>query len=123
MVLSLGDFKFNWDQTNSIALQSEFGISKNERINNNPALFRQSLQSQSITIDGKTLPYKRDKQSGLKKLYELANSGKSHILVTGYGKYLGKFAIMSINENQSIFTDNGLFFTQSFSLELVRDYE
>lgn len=123
MVLSLGGFKFNWRQTDSISRESDFGISQNERVQNHPALFRANLGNESLKIDGHTLPYQGDKQDALKKLYALANAGRSYALITGYGKYLGKFVITKISENQAVFTDNGLFFTQSFSLELKKDYE
>ncbi|MBE2987218.1 phage tail protein [Campylobacter sp. RM12920] len=123
MVLSLGGFKFNWKQTDSISKESEFGISSNDRINNYPALFRANLGNESIKIDGHTLPYSGDKQEALKELYALAGAGLSYPLVTGYGKYLGKFIITKISESQAVFTDNGLFFTQGFSLELKRDYD
>lgn len=123
MVLSLGGFKFNWKQTDGISRESEFGISENIRIGNYPALFRANLGNESIKIDGHTLPYQGDKQEALKELYALAKAGISYPLVTGYGKYLGKFVITKISESQAVFTDNGLFFTQGFSLELKRDYD
>ncbi|MGG7074579.1 phage tail protein [Campylobacter sp. 9BO] len=123
MVLSLGGFKFGWKQTDSISRESDFAISANERISNHPALFRTNLGSESIKIDAHTLPNNGDKQSALKPLYDLASAGLSYPLITGYGKYLGKFVITKISESQAVFTDNGLFFTQGFSLELKRDYD
>lgn len=123
MILSLGGFKFKYGRVGSISIESDFGISENSRIKNYPAFFKNSLGTQTITIDGNTLPYNGDKQNSLKKLYELANAGLAYSLVTGHGKYLGKFIIIKISENRSIFTDNGLFFTQSFTLELKRDFE
>lgn len=122
MVLNLGGFSFNFKQVGSVEIDSEFGISQNERIGNYSALFRANLGKQSVKIDGQTLPYNGDKQNGLKELYALASAGGSYALVTGYGKYLGRFAIAKISQNQAVFTDDGLFFTQSFSLELLRDY-
>lgn len=122
MVLSLGGFKFNWKQTDSISRESEFGISSSDRIGNYPALFRTNLGSESIKIDAHTLPNNGDKQSALKPLYDLASTWLSYVLVTGYGKYLGKFVITKISESQAVFTDNGLFFTQGFLLELKRDF-
>lgn len=123
MVLSLGGFKFTWKQTDGISKESKFGISENIRIGNYPALFRANLGSESLKIDAHTLPYKGDKQDALKGLYALAKLGVSYPLVTGYGKYLGKFVITKISENQAVFTDNGLFFSQGFSLELKKDYD
>lgn len=123
MVLNLGGFKFDWMQTDSIGKESEFGISSNERVANYPALFRANLGSQTITIEGKTLPYGKDKQTGLKRLYELAQDAKSYPLTNGAGKYFGRFVIIKISETRSIFTKDGLFISQSFNVELRRDYD
>ncbi|QCD52227.1 phage tail protein [Campylobacter sp. RM16192] len=123
MVLNLGGFKFDWMQTDSISKESEFGISSNDRINNYPLLFRANLGSQTITISGKTLPYSKDRQTGLKRLYELANEATSYPLTNGAGKYFGRFVIIKISETRSIFTKEGLFISQSFSVELRRDHD
>ena len=122
MVLNLGGFKFSWKQVNGVSIETSFGISAQDRIQNHPALISANLGSQSLNIEGQTLPFKHDKQSALKRLYELANTRQSHTLTNGNGKYLGRYAIIKISEKQAIFTPNGAFFTQGFSLELKRDY-
>lgn len=123
MVLNLGGFKFRWEQTNSIGIETAFGISEQERIQNYPALFSANLGSSTIDIEGQTLPYHGDKQGALKPLYALAALRQSLPLTNGNGKYFGRFVIVKISEKQAIFTPNGAFFTQSFSLELKRDYD
>ncbi|WP_297905556.1 phage tail protein [uncultured Campylobacter sp.] len=123
MVLNLGGFKFEWKQTSEIAVETEFGINSAERINNHSALLNANLGTQSITLSGQTLPFACDGQSALKPLYALAELRKSLPLVTGLGKYLGRFAIEKISENRSVFAPNGAFFTQTFSLTLRRDYD
>lgn len=123
MVLNLGGFKFEWKQTSEIAIETEFSISSAERINNHSALVNANLGTQSITLSGQTLPFACDGQSALKPLYALAELRKSLPLVTGLGKYLGRFAIEKISENRSVFAPNGAFFTQTFSLTLRRDYD
>ena len=67
--------------------------------------------------------YNGDKQTALKRLYELARGRQSYALTNGNGKYFGRFAVIKISEKQAVFTPNGAFFTQSFSLELRRDYD
>lgn len=123
MVLNLGGFKFNWKQVGSISVETEFGISQNERIANYEAIFRVNLGSQTINIEGQTLPCLGDKQTALKRLYELANLASSYPLTNGVGKYLGRFVITKISEKQTVFTADGLFFTQTFTMELKRDYD
>lgn len=123
MVLNLGGFSFTWKQLKGIGIESDFGISKASRIQNYPALIRANKEEQTVTLSGETLPNSGDKQKALKPLYELASLGQSYVLVNGNGKYFGKFAIAKISENQTIFTSSGSFFKQSFTLELVRDYD
>ncbi|WP_298756833.1 phage tail protein [uncultured Campylobacter sp.] len=123
MVLNLGGFKFEWKQTSEIAVETEFGITSQERIANFEALLSAKLGSQSINLNGQTLPFAQDGQEALKPLYALAELRQSLPLVTGRGKYLGKFAIEKISENRSVFAPNGAFFTQTFSLTLRRDYD
>ena len=123
MVLNLGGFKFNWKQVGGISLETEFGISSQDRIQNHPALFAANLGNQIVNIEGQTMPYNGDKQTALKRLYELARDRQSYALTNGNGKYFGRFAVTKISEKQAVFTPNGAFFTQSFSLELRRDYD
>lgn len=123
MVLNLGGFKFEWKQTSEIAIETEFGITSQERIANFEALLSAKLGSQTVNLNGQTLPFACDGQSALKPLYALAELRQSLPLVTGLGKYLGRFAIEKISENRSVFAPNGAFFTQTFSLILRRDYD
>ena len=121
--LNLNPPRFRWEQTNSIDTQTDFGISEQERIQNYPALFSANLGSSTLNIEGQTLPYHGDKQGALKPLYALAALRQSLPLTNGNGKYFGRFVIVKISEKQAVFTPNGAFFTQSFSLELKRDYD
>lgn len=123
MVLNLGGFKFTWKQVGGISLETEFGISSQDRIQNHPVLFAANLGNQTISVDGQTLPYQGDKQTALKRLYDIAYSRQSYALTNGNGKYFGRFTVVKISEKQAVFTPNGAFFTQSFSLELRRDYD
>ena len=123
MVLNLGGFKFNWKQVGGISFETEFGISSQDRIQNHPVLFAAHLGNQTVSIEGQTMPYNGDKQTALKRLYDIAYSRQSYPLTNGNGKYFGRFVVIKISEKQAVFTPNGAFFTQSFSLELRRDYD
>ena len=106
-----------------ISLETEFGISSQDRIQNHPVLFAANLGNQAVSIEGWTMPYNGDKQTALKRLYELAHGRQSYPLTNGNGKYFGRFAVIKISEKQAVFTPNGAFFTQSFNIELRRDYD
>ena len=120
MVLNLGGFKFEWHMVEGINIESEFGIGFNERILNTPAFFRASLGKSKITLDCKTLPFKKDGNSALDPLYALANDGLSYPLVSGSGKYLGRYVVVKISETRAIFTQSGAFLAQNFTLELEK---
>ena len=69
MVLNLGGFKFNWKQVGGISLETEFGISSQDRIQNHPALFAANLGNQAVSIEGQTMHYNGYKQTALKSHY------------------------------------------------------
>lgn len=123
MVLNLGGFKFNWKQVGNISIMTDFGISSQNRVQNFPALISTNLGNQTINLTGQTLPKQGDRQTALKSLYSLANTRQSYALVNGNGKYYGRFSILKITENQAIFTPQGSFFAQSFTIELQKDYD
>ncbi|PSM51374.1 phage P2 GpU family protein [Campylobacter blaseri] len=123
MVLVLGGYEFSWQMINNMGLESEFGLSENERVANYPSLFRANLGKQNITLNCKTLPFAKHGNSALKPLYDLASLGLSYPLVSGNGEYFGRFVIEKISENRAIFTKDGHFFTQTFNLTLKRDYD
>ncbi len=56
----------------------------------------------------------------LEYLRQIAHMGP-HILVTGQGKILGKFVILSVEEKQSVFHHNGTPKKQEFTIKL-REY-
>lgn len=120
MVLSLGGFKFDWHMADGMSFESEFGISSNERILNTPAYFRANLGKTKVSLECKTLPFRKHGNSALDPLYLLANAGGSYPLVSGTGRYLGRYVILRIGDVRSIFTPSGGFLAQSFSLELER---
>lgn len=120
MLYNLGGFKFDITMLNSFDLQSEFGISSNERISNTPMFFRANLGKTSLELNCKTLPFAKHANSALKPLYELATKALPYALVSGTGRYVGKFVITKINENRAIFDNAGRFFTQNFTLTLER---
>jgi phage protein U len=123
MLYSLGGFKFESAVLlESLSRTTEYGIQQNERINNHAALFAGKKETETIELSCRTLPAQGAKNNALEPLYKLAKGQKSYSLVCGTGKVLGKFAIGSIAENQSLYLDNGLFLAQTFTMSLIRDF-
>jgi phage protein U len=123
MIYSLGGFKFESSVAiDSIAKTTVYGITSQDRINNYASLYAAKKETQTITLTGKTLPSCGAKNNALEALYKLASKQVSYTLVSGSGKFIGRFAITSIVDTQSIFLPSGEFLGQSFSLTLTRDY-
>lgn len=119
MILNYGGFKFKWDRVSSVSLSTDFGIAKNDRLNNTPSFFATAKPHTSLKIEASTLPL-RDGNTSLNALYALATTAKAYALTAGNGRYLGRFVITKIDENRSTFISSGGFLAQSFTLELER---
>lgn len=122
MVLALGDFEFRALNFDSLERSLDFKIQSQDRLNNHNALLASSKESEKIKIQGKTLPLKGDRNIYLDKLENMAKKQESYTLAGANGRYYGKFAILSLSENQEAFIDGGGFLVQSFNIELERDY-
>lgn len=123
MVLNLGGFSFEARLLNGLSFSSDYKISSSERIKNYEIHQAPHLESLTLSISGKTLPFRFDGTKALKPLYDLATTQGALPLVGANGDYYGKFIIKTITEEQSVFVDGGGFFYQNFTLELIRDWE
>ncbi len=122
MILNLGGFLFETKHSVSIEISGTSGISLNERINNNAAHYRANLGKTSISLSGRTLPNSGDGNKKLEKLWQLMREAKALSLVAGDGKYYGKFVILEIKETRNLWTNDGKFLAQEFSLNLEQCY-
>jgi len=123
MLFSIGGFKFEAAVIpQSLKRSTDYGISSQERVQNHAALIAAKKQKEEIEIAGVTLPKNGAGNKALEPLYALAETQKSYLLTSGRGKMFGRFAITSVEEEQGLFTDDGSFLVQSFTLKLIRDY-
>jgi len=120
MVFNLGGFKFNQKQNLTATFSKDYAVSQQTRLSNAPALFCSSRPSTEITLNGETLPFV-DGTQALSKLYDIADKQKSITLTNGEGIVFGRFVVVSITEEQSVWVANGRFLKQSFSVVLRRD--
>ncbi|TQR29332.1 phage tail protein [Campylobacter sp. MIT 99-7217] len=122
MIFCLGEFKFEALNVDELEKSYEYGITSVARINNHNALISISKENESIKISGKTLPLKKDKNTYLDTLRQMASKNQSYAMCSASGLYFGKFVILSISEKQSAFLEGSGFLTQSFELNLQRDF-
>lgn len=127
-ILNLGGalFSVSTAALNSLARQSSFSWVTKERINRRPALEYTGRGEESISLEGHIYPHFEPYGNGqvvgirqLDKFYQMAEQGVPFDLVTGDGRALGLFCILSIHEEQAVFFDNGAFRSQAFSMELA----
>jgi phage protein U len=117
----MGSFKFESPVIlGQISKSVDYGISEQERINNYSVYFTAKKEKETITLSGVTLPNTGAKNTALDKLYSLAATKDTLLLSSGSGKSFGRFIITSINENRTVFVDNGAFLVQEFTVELLR---
>lgn len=120
-IFSLSGFKFKPHFDLGMSLDTSFGVKSYDLIASHKGFLRTTKGAQSLQISGETLPYKGDKQGALKLLYELAKSPSPLGLVNSHGDYFGAFFIIKISETRSNFNADGLFMSQSFTIDLERE--
>ena len=118
----LGDFIFDIKSIapNTLSRTTNYNWSDSERIGGLPNLQNLGLNSDQIELEGVFYP-KFNRY--LKCLNDLRNSNlvkNTNNLITDKGEILGKFAIISIKENQSYFDKNGEPQKVEFSMSLKR---
>lgn len=134
--LTLGDLKFGIDALAFNSLKKTFGgtLSQQARIGGQPALHFTGRPPRKISLAGTLFPTrllaepetadgaaKIVGRSDLETLRAMAESGKSRWLVAGNGDVFGKFAIESLNEDESAWLEEGTPLRIDFTISLVED--
>lgn len=123
MLLSLGSFTFAVDSAayDQLTIKAEYPWAKAERLGNLPQLQAIGKEHRSISLSGAVFPgYNNTGASVIEDLRELAASMEPQILVSGNGKNLGKWCVLSISEDDSLFFEQGTPRKQGFTIELER---
>lgn len=123
MIFVLGNFEFEALNVDEFERSLEYGIVSNERIKNHPCYVSIKKENEKLTISGKTLPLKKDKNTYLDELKKMGSKNEAYALCGANGVYYGSFVIMGIEEKQSAFVDGSGFLIQSFELKLERDFD
>jgi phage protein U len=121
MFFSLDEFQFTSKvNINSLSRSLDSGVTFQDRIANHAAAVAGKKWSETLSIEGETIPASGAGQKSLDKLLDMAKAQAAYSLTTGGGVSYGRFVIMSVKEGREAFTDNGAFLKQSFSMELRR---
>ncbi|GAA5102144.1 phage tail protein [Bartonella acomydis] len=122
MMLALGNFIFSIETAAYQALDMTYNIPWVEqgRLRHKAALQLPAVANAEFSLTGVIYPDFKGGYRQLEYLRQMAHDGP-HILVTGQGKILGKFVILSVKEKQSFFHQNGAPKKQEFTINL-REY-
>ncbi|EGF93096.1 phage P2 GpU family protein [Asticcacaulis biprosthecium C19] len=74
----------------------------------------------TISLPGVLYPGQIGDYSAISRLREMGNTGDAQLLCTGYGDVLGEWLILSLDETQSLFFEDGAPRKVAFTLELSR---
>ena len=123
MLLSLGSFTFAVDSAayDQLSLNAEYPWAKADRLGSTPQLQALGKEHRTVSVSGTVYPtYNNVGTDQVEALRELAAKMEPQILVAGDGRNLGKWCILSIKEDDSLFFEQGTPRKQAYSLELER---
>lgn len=123
MLLSWGNFQFEISTLayDSLRTSASYPWAKVDRMGNTPQLQAMGREHRTKSISGVVFPTYNDIGAGqIEALRELAAKMEPQILVSGDGANLGKWCILSIDEDDSFFFENGVPRKQTFSIEMER---
>ncbi len=123
MMLSLGDFQFGVDTAAyaELSLKAECPWAKVDRLQNTPQHQAMGLEVRSISLRGTVYPsYREAGLSQIEALREAAAEMKPQPLMSGNGRYLGRWVVKSISQTDSVFFEDGAAQKQEFTMEIER---
>lgn len=122
VMMKLGEFKFSISTAayQSFSRSSGFRWQAQERFGQMPAYQFTGLGNDEITLSGDIYPSYAGGIHQVDWMRFYAGQGKPLMMVDGKGYVWGKWVILSIDESQEIFFDNGVARKQTFNLKISR---
>lgn len=118
--MGLGEFRFAIDTAayQTLTRNDEYRWESQERINRAPAMQFIGPGHTTFTLEGVVYPHWKGGLGQIQNMRTIAGRGFPLRLVSGYGDIFGQFVVMSVDETQTAFLNNGAPRKQEFSLEL-----
>lgn len=128
VLLRLGPYRFSVDTAayQQLRRRATFEWPALPRLWNEPAIQYAGAGPEEISIDGTILPAFHGGLDQIAQMRELARAPlgqlepEPYALVTGYGEYLGEWAILEVEESWDAIQSRGAPGRQRFSLRLRR---
>lgn len=123
MMLSLNSFQFSVDTAayDELVLKADYPWVSVNRLQNTPQYQAMGKETRAISLKGTVYPsYREAGASQIEELRENAARMEPQLLMTGDGRYLGRWVVKSVSQTDSVFFRDGIPQKQEFSLELER---
>jgi hypothetical protein len=122
MLMSLGMFGFELPTLayQELSKKTEWRHASSDRFGARPASQYLGPGADAVTLSGVLLPGISGSFAALATLKEMGDQGEAQPLVDGTGRVHGAFVILSIDERQSFFTQDGVPRKTDFTIELRR---
>lgn len=122
MLLSWGDFQFSVDTAafDELELSMEYPWSRVDRLGNTPQLQATGKEHRTVSIQGCVFPAYRGGAEQIERLATLAGKMEPQSLVSGDGRNLGRWCLMSISETDTDMLSDGTPRKQAYTLQLER---
>ena len=120
IMMMLGDFMFSVDTAayDQFKHRTAWHWKEQGRLNRTPALQYTGAAPEQIDLSGTILPHYSGGLNQLNEMRAHANKAQPLLLVDGLGHVRGDWVILSIEESQSRFIEQGLPLKVDFTLKL-----
>ncbi len=122
MMMILGVYRFAISSAayQTLKRQSEYRWQEVNRLNANPALQFTGFGTETIELEGTIYPHFKGGLRQVTLMRAEAGVGKPLMLISGNGYAFGRWCIVKISENQSMFMKDGAPLKIEFSVSLKR---
>jgi phage protein U len=120
MILGIYRFAINNAAYQTLKRQSEYRWHEINRIGANPALQFTGFGVETIDLEGVIYPHFKGGLRQVTLMRAEAGVGKPLMLISGNGNAFGRWCIVKISENQSVFMKDGAPLKIEFSISLKR---
>ncbi len=120
MILGVYRFAINNAAYQTLKRQSEYRWQEINRMGANPALQFTGFGVETIDLEGVIYPHFKGGLRQVTLMRSEAGVGKPLMLISGNGNAFGRWCIVKISENQSVFMKDGAPLKIEFSISLKR---
>lgn len=117
----IGDFPFTIEKKpfNKFSRTKEYNFAEIPKVNYYTGEQSIGKDTETLNISGQLITI-RSGLNPLEKLYQIADKKQSVPFIFGYGEVLGDFKIIKVQEDNSLFLEDGKSVKVDFSIEMKR---